>query len=174
MRTTLLAATALLLAAPVALQAQAANADPALAAMHDQWKQMTVYVTKAAEQMPEADYKFRPVATVRTFAQLVAHVAGAQAHICATALGEKAPAEDAIEKGTLTKAAIATALKESTALCERAYAMKSAGATRTVSLFGSKFTGYGALALNAVHNGEHYGNVVTYFRVKGMTPPSAQ
>ena len=41
-------------------------------------------------------------------------------------------------------------------------------------MFGEKQTRMAALALNAVHDGEHYGNVVTYLRIKGMVPPSSQ
>ena len=35
-------------------------------------------------------------------------------------------------------------------------------------------TRFHALSLNAVHNGEHYGNIVTYLRINGMVPPSSQ
>jgi hypothetical protein len=27
---------------------------------------------------------------------------------------------------------------------------------------------------NATHDWEHYGNIVTYLRIKGMVPPSSQ
>jgi len=172
-------ALSLLLAAPAAAGAQAAakaapKADPAIAAIRDQWRQVTGFVSKAADQMPEADYTFRPIATVRTFGQLAAHVAGAQASICAAALGEKGAAEDAVEKGPMTKAAITKALKESSAICERAYAQGMSDAVKSTTLFGQPSTRMAAMALNAVHNGEHYGNIVTYFRMKGMVPPSSQ
>ncbi len=150
------------------------KADPAIAAIRDQWRQVTDFISRAAEQMPEADYTFRPIATVRTFGQLVAHVAGAQASICAAALGETGAAEDAVEKGPMTKVAITNALKESSATCERAYAQRMSDAVKPTTMFGSTTTRMGAIALNAVHNGEHYGNIVTYFRMKGMVPPSSQ
>jgi hypothetical protein len=41
-------------------------------------------------------------------------------------------------------------------------------------MFGMKTTRLGALVLNATHNGEHYGNLVTYLRINGMVPPSSQ
>ncbi len=169
-------AIALALAAPLPLAAQAPGApsDPGMAAMHGQWKQVTGFIAKAADQMPEADYTYKPVATVRTFGQLVAHVAGAQGSICAAALGEKERAEDAVESGTMTKAAITAALKETTALCDRAYRMSTADAVKSTMLFGSSMKRMDAIALNAVHNGEHYGNIITYMRMKGMVPPSSQ
>jgi len=160
---------------PVAAGAQAtAMGDAGLAAMHGQWKQVTGFISRAADAMPEADYAYKPVATVRTFGQLLAHVAGAQASICAVALGEKETPEDAVEKGTMTKASVTAALKSSSAICDRAYAQGSADVTKPAQLFGDTMTRGSALALNAVHNGEHYGNIVTYMRMKGMVPPSSQ
>ena len=152
----------------------APKADPAMIAIRNQWRQVTEFIARSAEQMPEADYAYRPIATVRTFGQLVAHVAGAQASICASALGEKGGAEDAVEKGLMTKAAITTALTESSAICERAYAQGMREAAKPTTMFGESTTRIGAMALNAVHNGEHYGNIITYFRMKGMVPPSSQ
>ena len=144
-----------------------------VSAIHSQWKQVTGFIQRAAEQMPESEYAFRPVSTVRTFGQLVGHVAGAQYSICAAALGEPARDEDAVEKSATTKAALVQALKESSAYCERAYAITDARAAGETSLFGQKQSRMSALALNATHNGEHYGNIVTYLRVKGMVPPSS-
>jgi uncharacterized damage-inducible protein DinB len=43
-----------------------------------------------------------------------------------------------------------------------------------IELFGERQTRAQVLALNAVHNGEHYGNVVTYMRMKGLVPPSSK
>jgi uncharacterized damage-inducible protein DinB len=157
---------------PSMLQAQAA--DPALSALRAQWSGAIDNITKAAEEMTEANFAYKPVATVRSFGELIAHVAGSQDMICAAALGEPAPAEDAVEKAAKTKAAIVKALKASTEHCKKAYAMSASAAGLPADLFGEKNTRIGALALNAVHDGEHYGNVVTYMRMKGMVPPSSK
>lgn len=167
----LLAATMVILA-PTFAHAQAA--DPVLAAVRGNWEGQIENITKAADQMSEANYAFKPVPAVRSFGELVAHVAGSQHLICATALGEKAGAEDDVEKSAKTKAAIVKALKESTEHCKRAYAMSPKDFGAAVELFGGKNTKIGALMLNAVHDGEHYGNIVTYMRLKGMVPPSSQ
>ncbi len=168
----LVAGTAISLAASN-LTAQA-PADPGVRALRDQWRSVTRYITTAAGELSEADYAFRPVNTVRTFGELVGHVAGSQFMICAAALGEPQPAEDAVEKAAKTKDALVKALKESTTYCEKAYAQSGASATEATQLFGSTSTRMGALALNAVHNGEHYGNIITYMRIKGMVPPSSR
>lgn len=151
-----------------------APANPGVTTSGVYWEQMTANVTKAAEQMPEANYAFRPVATVRTFGQLIAHVAGAQTMICGAALGEKTAGEDDIEKKRMSKADLAAALKTSTAYCRRAYAMTDATSTGMIKLFGQDMTRLSALMLNATHNAEHYGNLVTYLRIKGMVPPTSQ
>lgn len=162
-------AAALLLPLPAAAAAQAS---PGVAAARASWQQMAGYITRAAEQMPEGDYAYRPVATVRTFGQMVAHVAGSQRYYCAAVLGDPAPDEDAIEKAASTKALLVTAMKESSAYCDRAYALTDAQAAAPASgAGGSKLR---ALVDNAAHDAEHYGNLVTYLRMKGMVPPSSQ
>jgi uncharacterized damage-inducible protein DinB len=167
-RTALAAATFLL---PAALAAQAS---PGVAAARDAWRPMADYIARAAEQMPEADYAFRPVATVRTFGQMIGHVAGSQRLYCAAVLGDPEPREDAVEKSATTKAALVQALKESTTYCERAYALPDAQAVARVSSMGDAGTKLTFLAQNATHDAEHYGNLVTYLRIRGMVPPSSQ
>ena len=169
---TTLCGLSLIAAAPAIVSAQAADA--ALAAAKGNWKGQIVNITKAAEELTEKDYAYRPIATVRTFGELVGHVAGTQDMICAAVLGEKQPAEDAIEKSAKTKEALVKALKASTAHCEKAYAVPTASLNMPLELFGAKDTKIGALTLNAVHDGEHYGNIVTYMRMKGMIPPSSK
>ena len=138
------------------------------------WTGVTRSIQRAAEQMPEADYAFRPVESVRTFGQLIAHIAGAQNEMCGKALGESHGGEDDIEKSTTAKVALVEALKASTAVCERAYAQSDADATGPINMYGMNTTRLYALGMNTLHNGEHYGNIVTYLRMKGMVPPSSQ
>jgi len=165
----------LTLALPVpALAQKAPAADAAVAAVRSQWEAQAGYLLRAAEQMPEADYSFKPVATVRSFGQLIGHVAGSQNAMCAMALGEPERSEDEIEKSTTTKAALVAALRASSEYCRRAYAQTDAAATAEATVYGEKQTRIAALAMNAAHDAEHYGNVVTYLRIKGMVPPSSQ
>lgn len=160
-----------LCAAPAAAQANAAN--PAMGSVKPLWEQTTRYVMAAAEQMPEAEYGFKPTADVRTFGQLVGHVANAQRMICSAAMGEQAQGGQNAEELT-EKAAIIEALRASNAVCERAYGQSDQAALQVMRLFGQERTRLSALILNAAHNFEHYGNIVTYMRIKGMVPPSSQ
>jgi uncharacterized damage-inducible protein DinB len=156
--------------APAALAAQA----PGPSVQQQLWHNVTTNITRAAEEMPEANYAFQPTPEVRTFGQLVGHLAGAQYMMCAASLGEPARAEDDIEKSRKTKAALVEALKASTAYCERAYTQTDSALAGSTQLFGQEVSRMYALSLNTVHNGEHYGNMVTYLRIKGMVPPSSR
>ena len=86
------------------------------------WKDASDYVVQSAVDFPEAKYGFNPTPEVRSFGELIANVAGAQHMFCAIALGEKPPAEDAVEKSARTKAALIAAMRESNMYCARAYA----------------------------------------------------
>jgi uncharacterized damage-inducible protein DinB len=168
---------ALLLAGSTgAAQAQGgdAAANPAVGTTRMLWEQLTGYITTAAEELPESTYAYRPTPEVRTFGQLIGHVAGAQNLICAAALGEPARAEDEIEKTRTSKADLVAALKASTEYCARAYAQTDKAVQGETKLFGQQRTRLYALILNATHNGEHYGNIVTYLRMNGIVPPSSR
>jgi uncharacterized damage-inducible protein DinB len=156
----------------------ASTANPISSGIRTAWDGAKRNLTRSAELMPEKDYAFRPVDTVRTFGQILAHVAGANYVFCSAAKGEKSPhAEAEFEKSATTRAQIVKALADSIAYCDAAYAsLDDKRAAETVELpFGA---GKGARALplmqNTGHLQEHYGNLVTYFRVRGMVPPSSQ
>ncbi|HEU4720135.1 MAG TPA: DinB family protein [Gemmatimonadaceae bacterium] len=167
----------LLLALPARALAQE-QARPAgstgVEALRAVWESVSGYVLRSAEEMPEAEYAFRPVGTVRTFGQQIAHVAGAQYTMCAAALGEPPKDEDEIERTMTTKAQLVAALRASSEYCRRAYSQSDADAARSITLYGESRTRMFALALNATHDGEHYGNLITYLRIKGRVPPSSQ
>jgi len=165
----------LTLAAPGMALAQAGSAaDPAVRSLRDLWKDVTRNVTLAAAEVPESLYAFKPVATVRSFGQLIGHVAGSQFNMCAVALGEAPRPEDAVESTKTTKAALVEALRASTEFCARAYAQSDAASQKQAMLFGQTRTRLSILGLNAIHNGEHYGNLVTYMRINGLVPPSSR
>ena len=78
-----------LCAVPAAAQAPAAQANTAVGSVRPLYGQVAAYVLAAAEQMPEAEYGFKPTPEVRSFGQLVGHIANAQHMICAMAMGEQ-------------------------------------------------------------------------------------
>jgi uncharacterized damage-inducible protein DinB len=130
-------------------------------------------VKGSAEKMPEENYSFKPTPEVRSFGQLVGHVADANYMFCATAMGEKPPVMG-IEKTKTAKADLVQALNDSFAYCDKAYdSMTDAAGVATVKFFGRDMPKLGILELNSSHDNEHYGNMVTYLRLKGIVPPSS-
>lgn len=131
-------------------------------------------VLRSAELMPEESYTFKPVDSVRTFGQIVGHVADAQYIFCSIVLGEKPPATK-IEQTKSSKADLIASLKEAYAYCDRAYdGMSDATATQPVKFMGSdKTPRLGVLVVNIAHTTEHYGNLVTYMRMKSIVPPTS-
>jgi uncharacterized damage-inducible protein DinB len=167
-----------LLGAGTASAQPAAGVNPVSSGVRTAWEGAKRNLTRSAELMPDADYAFRPVETVRTFGQILAHVAGANYVFCSAAKGEKSPhAEAAFEKTATSRAQIIKVLNESIAYCDAAYAsLDDKRAAETIELPFDLGKGARALPLmlNTGHLQEHYGNLVTYFRVKGMVPPSSQ
>jgi len=132
----------------------------------------------AAEAMTEADYAFRPTAEVRTFGQLVGHIAAANFFFCSQAAGEKSPSTENYE-ALSNRAALLKGIRDSLAYCDRVYGATTdttfstrvrmgaePGAPRTETTRGA------VLMFNVAHNNEHYGNVVVYMRLRGRVPPS--
>jgi uncharacterized damage-inducible protein DinB len=161
-----------LVPAPALAQGDA-GARTAVGSVASTYRAAAAYVMAAAEQMPEADFAFKPTPDVRSFGQLIGHVANAHFMICAAALGEASPSTQNYEQVT-DKAALIEGLRASTAFCDRAYALSDEAALQVVQLFGQERTRLAVLVLNAAHDFEHYGNIVTYLRLKGMVPPSSQ
>jgi len=128
-----------------------------------------------AEKVPEENYKFKPTDAVRSFGQILGHLADSQYYFCSVALGEKNPAPK-IEQTKTSKIDLIAALKDAFAYCDKAYdGMTDASGTQMVKLFGGEDTPkLDVLTVNQMHNLEHYGNLVTYMRLKNIVPPTSE
>ncbi len=157
---------------PLAASAQE-NANPLTAGEKGFYSMVSHAVIGAAEEMPEADYSFKPTPEVRSFGQLVGHVADAQYMFCSAALGEPNPGKN-IEKSKTSKADLVAALKDAVTYCDKAYAMTDAQASAMTKMFGHEMAKLTALSVNTAHTDEHYGNMVTYLRLKGLVPPTSK
>ena len=137
-------------------------------------KQVSAWIERAAEKMPEEEYAFKPDPAVRSFGQILGHVADANFSFCSGVLGESSPSPG-IEKTKTTKAELRVALHDAFAYCSRAYdTLTEASASETIKAFGQERNKLGVLWFNASHNLEHYGNLVVYMRLKGIVPPSSE
>ena len=131
-------------------------------------------LAKAAAKMPEENYSFKPADSVRTYGQIVGHVADAQYLFCSLASGEKNPALN-IEHTKTTKADLIASLNTAFAYCDKVYdSMTDATAVETIKLFGNDAPRISALNVNNMHNLEHYGNLTTYMRIKNIVPPTSE
>lgn len=150
------------------------NANPLTSASKATYMIVNSWVIRAAEEMPAKYYDFRPAPTVRTFGQLVAHEADGQYEFCSVVIGSKTRGPQ-VEKNIRGKANLITALKQAFEYCDKAYdGMTDAHATDMVHFFGHSMPKLAVLDFNTAHTDEHYGNMVTYLRIKGFVPPSSQ
>jgi uncharacterized damage-inducible protein DinB len=136
------------------------------------------YITRAAEKMPEEHYAFKPTKDVRSFGQLIGHIADASFGFCSAVTGEKPPMggfDGTIEKNTTSKAELQKALAAAFAYCDKAYASTTdTTATAMVKGFWGELPKLSVLDFNTAHDFEHYGNIVTYMRLKDLVPPSSE
>ena len=131
------------------------------------------YVLRSAEKMPEENYSFKPTPEVRSFAQVLGHIADAQYLFCSADKGDKR--EGTVEKTKSGKADLTAALKDAFAYCDSSYAaLTDAKSAEMVKFFGRDRTRLGVLSFNTSHTFEHYGNLITYLRLKGLVPPSSE
>jgi uncharacterized damage-inducible protein DinB len=113
---------------------------------------------------------------VRSFGELIGHVANANFYFCSQASAARSPSATDYEKVS-DKAALVKALRDSLAYCDGVYeATTDANFSQPVSIAGrgqGTPTLRGAiLGFNTAHNNEHYGNIIVYLRLKGRVPPS--
>src|ERR1700690_1943805 len=122
--------------------------------------------------MPAAEYSFRTTSQVRTFGEMIAHVADAQLRMCAVVKGEQVSANAASKT---SKADLVSALKASFDYCDPVYAsMTDAVAARQLKWARWDMSKLGLLNWNISHDNEMYGIVGAFLRLKGIVPPSSE
>jgi uncharacterized damage-inducible protein DinB len=140
------------------LAAQQAAGNDAGGALKRAFDDVMGNVTKSAEMVPADKYSYKPTASVRTFAQLIGHIADSHNYYCARAAGQAIEWADPVEKGGQDKATLLQKLKQSNDRCVAIYNR------------GGQFP---QLVDNVGHTNLHYGNIITYLRMLGMVPPSS-
>jgi hypothetical protein len=164
-----MAAALALSAAPVCL-AQGANArqEPTLRdALTEPWDQTNQKLIVMAEDFPEAKYDYRPNPEVRTFADQLRHVAFWNQFVAKTLKGEKFDTKpnELSKTEYSTKASIVAALKSSVDETRAALKQQPAAPSAKVAGLATTFT---------EHSGEHYGQLVVYYRLNGLVPPESR
>jgi uncharacterized damage-inducible protein DinB len=123
------------------------------------FQEVSTWISKSAEMVPDDKYNYKPVDTVRTYGQLVAHVTDSFNYFCAHGAGNKVQWSDPVEKGKTDKATLLPKLKEAIDKCNTVYATDTGEVA--------------PLMENIAHTNLHYGNLITYLRMMGMKPPSS-
>ena len=126
---------------------------------------------KMAEKMPEDQYGFQPVGSIRPFGAVIGHVADAHYNFCAAMLGETKKGDAASKT---SKADLVAALKASFDYCDKAMdGMTDANASEAVGGGRMQRTRAGMAIFLLTHDNEEYGYMSIYLRLKNITPPSS-
>ena len=127
---------------------------------------------KTLDKVPDEDFSFKPTPEVRTFAEVLGHVANAQIHSCSAVVGESKTVDVA---GKTAKADISAAVKEAFAECDKAYAtLTDSNAGEAIKTPRGQVSRIGALAGNTTHDVEQYAILTVYMRLKNIVPPSSE
>jgi uncharacterized damage-inducible protein DinB len=171
-------ASALIVAAVVLLAAccrpPAAAAQPVSSPFSDvtrsAWYSVNSVVLAAAKKMPEEHYAFTPAKNTRSFGEIIGHLVGEHYAICGALTGRPVPATS-FEKLT-SKDALVSALQDSIAVCDLAFGLLTdENAAFRYSVFNTVSTRLSLLTDTITHDNEHFGNLATYMRIKGIMPP---
>jgi uncharacterized damage-inducible protein DinB len=178
MRLQYLPVIALLMAAPAAAQQHEMEhgehaGDHMVVAVRSVYDGVKNNVIRSAEQIPEADLAYRPTAEVRSFGQMLGHIANSNFSYCSAALGIDNPNAGRDIETVTDKAALVQAVTESFAHCDGAFAMNDMQIMQMTEGRMPRMKLWYLVQVTS-HGNEHYGNLVTYMRLKGMVPPSSQ
>lgn len=147
-------------------------------ALLESWNDVGRKLIAMAEDFPEDKYDFKPTPAQRSFAEQLLHAAGANYYFTNPVMGQKPPAgEDPKRADYKTKAAVVAFVKKS--FEDGAAAIKAKGDKGMNDLVVDPFAnqqqrvsemGWGLLE----HSGEHYGQLVVYYRLSGLVPPESR
>ena len=142
----------------------------------DAWNEIGRKLTVMAEDFPEDKYDFKPTPAQRSFAEQLLHAAGSCYYFTNPATGLKPPVEDPKRDQYKSKADIVAFVKKSFA--DGATAIQSKGEkglTTEVVYFPQQKSRIIDIAYGIIeHSGEHYGQLVVYYRLAGLVPPESR
>jgi len=151
-------------------------ADPELKVVLDSWNEIGHKLVAMAEDFPEDKYDFKPTPAQRSFAEQLLHAAGASYYFTNPVMGQKPPAgEDPKRENYKTKADIVAFVKKSVA--DGAAALQSKGEKGLMQTVPYAHQEVRALDIAyglIEHSGEHYGQLVVYYRLAGLVPPESR
>ncbi len=172
---------AVLAGAQATMKKDAAAPKPAMGPSQvvlENWNDIGRKLIAMAEDFPEDKYDFKPAPTQRSFAEQLLHAAGANYYFTNSVMGLKPPTGDPTREQYKTKAAVVDYVKK--AFADGAAAIKAKGDKGMSDLLvvgpsGNEQVRVSDLAWGFIeHSGEHYGQLVVYYRVSGLVPPESR
>jgi len=157
---------------------KAAPAPSASQVVLSQWNEVGRKLIAMAEDFPEDKYDFKPVQGVRSFAEQMLHASNAMYFFTNPAKGQKPPAEeDPKRENYKSKADVVAFVKK--CVEDGTAAIKSRGDKGMAEWFtdpdSKQQMQYSDLAYGLMeHSGEHYGQLVVYYRLSGLVPPESR
>ena len=163
------------LAAILALGAQWLPAQSSVAEqLRQQWTASRRQIVAIAEVMPESKFHYKPTPEVRSFGELVAHIAGEGRTWMETVAGVPQPGAAERFDALKDRAEILKTLSEFFDYGSKALADLTDPKALEVVPFGRRQVPRWVIVMQTIgHNKEHYGNLVTYLRLNGIVPPSS-
>lgn len=153
-------------------------ADSPSQAVLESWNDIGRKLMAMAEDFPEDKYDFKPTPAQRSFAEQLLHAANANYYFTNLAMGQKPPAEEDPKRADYkTKADVVAFVKK--AFADGAAAIKAKGdkgmSDLVVDPFAHQQVRISDMACGIIeHSGEHYGQLVTYYRLSGLVPPESR
>jgi uncharacterized damage-inducible protein DinB len=134
-------------------------------------------ITGSVDKMPAEHFAFKPVPEVMTYAEMLTHIVETQYGYCGTVKGTANPGAS-LNFTVTDKAAVGQLVRDSFAYCDDAFAAVTNENALEMLIRGSapnqrQLARVNQLTQLIVHGNEHYGNLVTYMRMKGIVPPSS-
>ena len=178
----LLVASSLLIPARAQTGQQTSPKDPMATWLHNAFNTNRKNIVRSAEKVPEELYSLRPgpQVEVRTFGQILGHLANFNYMWCSQAKGEKNPGQGSDFEKLSSKAALLRALSDAFTYCDGAYsALTDPSGLEIIAVTQengrqAQVPRMSLLVLNYGHNNDHYGNMVTYMRIKSIVPASSE
>ena len=151
-------------------------ADPESKVVLDSWNEIGRKLTTIAEEFPEDKYDFKPTPAERSFAEQLLHAAGSCYYFTNSAMGKPIVVGDPKRDQYKSKADVVAFVKK--AFADGAAAIQSKGdkgLMTEVVYFPQQKSRVIDIAYGIIeHSGEHYGQLVVYYRLAGLVPPESR
>jgi len=143
----------------------------------DHWNEIGNKLIAEAEDFPADKYEYKPTPAVRSFAATEIHVAAVMYWYTDSAMGKKPrypddPARDNLKTKEQVVAYVRKAVQDGAAMIKQ---QGDAGTRVAVRDWDKHVEPLSDLAYEVIeHSGEHYGQLVVYYRLNGLVPPESR